>query len=136
MRNLLKIQLATICIFAFVKSMRPILLEKGIPEWGKTFMFSFPNFCEAIVGVITLTMLGLFAQQRLAWMSTLKGIHLYLIATFLTGIYVITQELKIHNLGGENVYDPNDVLFSVVGLFFGLMLVLWLSSTKHLDNSV
>ena len=29
---------------------------------------------------------------------------------------MLTQELKFHNLGGNNVYDPWDLLFSVAGL--------------------
>ena len=31
-------------------------------------------------------------------------------------IYVISQELKFHNLGGNNVYDPYDLIASITGL--------------------
>ena len=40
----------------------------------------------------------------------------YLIATFLAGVYVLSQEVKWHNLGGNNVYDPYDVVASLIGL--------------------
>ena len=29
---------------------------------------------------------------------------------------MLTQEFKLHNLGGNNVYDPYDVVASIVGL--------------------
>lgn len=45
-------------------------------------------------------------------------------AVILAGIYVITQELKVHNLGGNNVFDPNDVVFSCIGLLIGYMIII------------
>ena len=38
--------------------------------------------------------------------------------------YVLSQELKLHNVGGNNVYDPNDVAASILGLVVvNLMLI-------------
>ncbi len=47
-------------------------------------------------------------------------------ATLLSAIYVITQEYKIHNIGGNNVDDINDIWFSLGGLLAGLSLILTL----------
>jgi hypothetical protein len=54
-----------------------------------------------------------------------QNLILYLLAVTFAGIYVITQELKIHNLGGQNIYDPNDVVFSILGLIIGFSIVLY-----------
>lgn len=35
---------------------------------------------------------------------------------------MLTQEFELHNLGGNNVYDPNDVAASIIGLV-GMLLV-------------
>jgi len=37
-------------------------------------------------------------------------------AVVLAAIYILSQELKFHNLGGNNVYDPYDLMASIVGL--------------------
>ncbi|MEZ5288410.1 MAG: hypothetical protein R2712_27110 [Vicinamibacterales bacterium] len=41
---------------------------------------------------------------------------IYLLSVAITGAYVVLQEVKVHNLGGRNVYDPNDVVASIIGL--------------------
>lgn len=112
-------QLLTLVVFVIAKAVRPSVLESQAPEFVKLFLLSFPNFCEAIVGILTLTMLGLYTNSKLKW----RNESIYLAAVLLAAIYVITQELKIHNLGGTNIYDPNDVLFSVIGLCFGFLLI-------------
>ncbi|NET35827.1 MAG: hypothetical protein F6K19_28005 [Cyanothece sp. SIO1E1] len=118
-RKMARWQLITIVVFALAKAVRPSVLESQAPELVKLFLLSFPNFCEAIVGILTLTMLGLYANRRLKWPNN----TIYIAAVSLAAIYVITQEFKIHNLGGNNIYDPNDVLFSVLGLLFGFILI-------------
>jgi hypothetical protein len=37
-------------------------------------------------------------------------------ATLIAGTYVLAQEFKLHSVGGNNVYDFNDVLASILGL--------------------
>ncbi|MEM7574511.1 MAG: hypothetical protein AAF433_16525 [Bacteroidota bacterium] len=64
-------------------------------------------------------MLGLYCNRRLK----LSNQNIYLLAVLLAAIYVTTQELKIHNLGGANIYDPNDLIFSGIGLLTGAFLV-------------
>lgn len=119
LRKMARWQLLTIAVFAIAKAIRPSVLESQAPELVKLFLLSFPNFCEAIVGILTLTMLGLYANRRLKWPNN----TIYIVAVSLAAIYVITQEFKIHNLGGNNIYDPNDVLFSITGLCHGFVLI-------------
>jgi uncharacterized membrane protein len=123
-RKLAWVQILTLIPFVIVKLLRTDVLQQSPPEWIKIFFLSFPNFCEAIVGTMTLTMIALWIKYR-AFKAPLsiKNSHLYLLVVLLAGIYVITQELRIHNLGGNNVYDPYDILFSIIGLFvsFGIL---------------
>ncbi|MBX2872408.1 MAG: hypothetical protein KTR30_09920 [Saprospiraceae bacterium] len=118
-RKMARIQLLIIVVFVIGKAIRPSILETQAPEFFKIFLLSFPNFCESVIGVLTLTMLGLYANRRLK----LSNQAIYIIATLLAAVYVITQEFRIHNLGGKNIYDPNDVIFSVIGLLVGFACV-------------
>lgn len=34
----------------------------------------------------------------------------------IASLYVISQELKFHSLGGNNVYDPYDIAASLIGI--------------------
>ena len=123
MRDILKmarVQIVVIVIFVFFKAIRKSVLENNPPGIIRKFLLSFPNFCEGIIGVLTLTMLGLYVNKRL---KIRNGI-IYLTATILAAVFVITQELKIHNLGGHNIYDPNDLIFSIVGLMTGYIIIL------------
>ena len=122
-RRMARIQFLVIGVFAIFKFIRPPLIESQAPEILKVFLFSFPNFCEAIIGVLTLTILGLIANKNLKEPRRLRAKSIYILATLLAAVYVISQELKFHNLGGNNVYDPMDVVFSVAGLLLGYLLL-------------
>ncbi len=90
-------------------------------------LFSYPNFVEAIMGSCTLaTILFVFREWfRERFRKNLMGdTFLYLTCIFLAAIFVITQEMKIHDLGGENIYDINDVYASCIGLIVILSLFL------------
>lgn len=87
-------------------------------------MLSLPNFFEGIVGVITLTFIGLWLQHRNK--KKIKRNLIYILATITASIYVITQEFKLHNLGGNNVFDMYDVVFSIIGLFIGYLIIVYI----------
>lgn len=70
------------------------------------------------MGTIVITGLMHLGKWRLGWFKTLTEKNIYNTAVSLASIYVITQEFKIHNLGGTNIYDPNDVIASIIGLVF------------------
>lgn len=114
-----RIQIVVGAMFVFFKAIRSNVLASNPPEFVQVFLLSFPNFCEGVVGVLTLTMLGLYFNKKLKISNEI----IYATATILAAIFVITQEMKIHNLGGNNVYDPNDVVFSIVGLFVGFIII-------------
>lgn len=123
--KLARIQILVILLFAFNKIvLRPFVLARDFPAVADIFVLSFSNFCEAIVGVFSLTYIGLVINHR--WVSPARRFSnaaLYHIATLVAGVYVILQEFKVHNLGGNNVYDPWDVLFSVIGLGVACVMV-------------
>lgn len=123
-QKLVRIQLLMIALFAILKFTRPGVLESNAPGWIKLTLLSLPNFFESVIGTLVLTAIGCQLNDRLRTKEKrLKKLALISIATFLTGLYVITQELKIHNLGGNNVYDFNDIIGSLIGLFAGFVTV-------------
>lgn len=127
--TLLRIQFGIIVSFIIVKFlMRPFVLQNNFPEVIKIFVLSYPNFCEAIIGTIVLTYILLMITARATKNKPkFKERYVYLISVLAAGVYVILQEFKIHNLGGINVYDPYDVLFSVLGLITAYFLLIRVS---------
>lgn len=124
--TLLRIQFGIIASFIIVKFlMRPFVLQNNFPEAIKIFVLSYPNFCEAIIGTIALTYILLMITARATKNKPkFKERYVYLISVLAAGVYVILQEFRIHNLGGINVYDPYDVLFSVLGLITAYFLLI------------
>lgn len=128
--NMAMIQVRVIVLFVFAKCLRPwVLIQEGY-ESIKLFLLSFPNFCEAIVGVLTLTGIGIYLNKDLKISNRL----VYITAIAIAGIFVITQELKIHNLGGNNTYDPNDLIFSLIGLLTASFIVFKLQPKMKKSN--
>ena len=104
--------------FAFVLNklvVRPALSGTEVRAL-EVFIYSFPNFCEAVMGVTLVSLLLLTVRVRLASLRPIGDRAIYLVATVFSAAYVISQEFGVHNLGGNNVFDPNDVVASVIGL--------------------
>lgn len=114
----LRIMICVIVAYSLNKFLlRPWVVQNEISGVIRIFTFSFPNLCEAVCGTIVLTNLGLVANSSvLTPTSRFKPLTIYVSATIIAAAYVILQEFKVHNLGGRNVYDFNDVLFSIAGL--------------------
>lgn len=127
-----RIQIGVIILFVVMKKLvRPYVLDNDFPLFMDIIVLSFPNLCEGIIGVLSATVVLLYLNNRsLRW----KAYHIYLIATFLAGIYVITQEFKLHNIGGNNIYDLYDVLFSIIGLGIGFYLVSRIKPSIDIAN--
>ncbi|WP_421764823.1 hypothetical protein [Ekhidna sp.] len=123
--KLARIQILVAILFVIGKAwFRPFVLNGDFHIVFDIIVLSLPNFFEGIVGVLSLTYIGLYLNHRLvAPKQKIQPKRIYVIATVLATIFVLTQEFKIHNLGGNNVYDPYDVLFSIIGLTFGLSIV-------------
>ena len=109
-------------LFILNKSyLRPWVLENELPELFQIFVFSIPNLIEAILGTIILT--AILLQLRQYSNKKIKDSSIYLIAVSISSLYVISQELKFHNLGGNNVYDPYDLIASILGLLLIFMII-------------
>lgn len=121
--KLARIQMVFILLFAFFKFIRPTVLVRNAPEIFKIILLSLPNFFEGVIGTLVLTAIGLYLNARVLT-KQIKRQLIYIIATILATIYVITQELKIHNLGGNNVFDINDIIFSIIGLAVGFTMIM------------
>jgi len=125
---LLRIQLLIIASYFVIKFLiRPIVIENEYTGFVKIFALSYPNFCEAIAGSIVIAFILLVINGKF-WRGNLRYREKYIpvISILISGIYVLLQEFKIHNIGGTNVYDLYDVIFSILGLIvaFGLLLYI------------
>ena len=99
--------------------LRPWVLKNDYPFFFDIVVYSFPNFVEAVMG--TTLLVGIILQLKIHFykqIGKIKDSSFYLIATIAAGFYVISQELRFHNLGGNNTYDPYDLLASIIGLVF------------------
>ena len=128
MKNALQIRIIFLAIFAsfiVIKGyLREPVLNSEPSAFLKTFVLSYPNFCEAVLGSIVLVGIALVINKRFVPESKqIQNQPIYLGAIVIAAVYVILQEFKIHNIGGANVYDPYDVLFSVIGLVVAYMLI-------------
>lgn len=132
--KLARVELIIIPIFIFFKFIRPSVLRSSSPEFFKIALLSLPNFFEAVIGTLTLTGIGLLINDRLSERHQIKPKLIYLLAVILAGIYVSTQELKIHNLGGSNVFDRNDLVFSFIGLIIGYWIVIRIKPIINIDS--
>ena len=104
---------------------RPWVLEHDYNSIIKIITLSIPNTIEAILGTLLVT--GILIQLKIFITGKhppLRDTALYVFAVGISAIYVITQELKWHNLGGRNVYDFYDLIGSIVGLMFVGVLLL------------
>lgn len=125
---LLRIQLGVIITYFIVKFwLRPFVLENEYGGSLKILVLSYPNYCEAIVGSIMIVFLLLLGNSKVKKDKfLLPEKYMPFFAVLIAGTYVILQEFKVHNLGGNNVYDIYDVGFSVVGLVTILCLLLYI----------
>lgn len=98
---------------------RPIVVKGNYDEVWVILVNSFPNFAEAIFGIIFVSIILFKVREHFVehW-RRISDIAIYSCAFLITGIYAISQELKFHNFGGNNIYDPNDVVASIIGLVF------------------
>ena len=127
-----------IAILVFILNkfyVRPWVLENDLPEFFQIIVFSLPNLVEAIVGTLILTGILLLLRQHFSkTVGHIKDTCIYLIAVGIVAIYVISQEFKFHDLGGNNVYDVYDVIASIIGLSltFGLIQVFGFAEEPEL----
>jgi len=99
-------------------------LKSELSEFFNIFVLSVPNLIEAFVGTLLLT--GILFQMRQYFNRRLGGFkdtHIYFVAVFIAGVYSISQEFKLHNMGGNNSFDSYDVIASVLGLMIAFAII-------------
>lgn len=103
---------------------RPLIIECEIGGTVLILTNSVPNLFEAIIGTINVAgILSFIRHKYFQYHTIIKDQYIFSAAFILAAMFVITQELKIHNLGGQNIYDPYDLIASIIGLL-GIYLVL------------
>ena len=116
----------TFVAFFVVKGLlRPWVLERDSSSFLVIFVNSFPNLAEAILGTIVLA--GIAVALRVNFPKLLGGLEdrwLFTAVCLVAGVYVVSQELGFHDLGGRNVTDPYDVAASVIGVVL-MNVLLW-----------
>jgi len=113
------------------------VLENDYPNIFQIVVLSLPNFSEAVMGTLLLT--GILLELRLFLGDKLRSIKttsLYLVAVMLASIYVISQEFKLHNIGGNNVYDPYDLIASGIGLALTYITIIKLGFLELIDTEM
>ena len=120
------IYLFGIAFFVFILNkfyLKPWVLGNELPELFQIFVFSIPNLIEAILGTLILTGILLQLRKYSDKAKKIKDSSVYLIAVGISSLYVISQELTFHNLGGNNVYDPYDLIASIIGLLMTFTII-------------
>lgn len=132
--KLARIQIYLTIVFLFFKLIRPSVVQRASPEFLKIMVLSLPNFFQAVTGVFVLTGLGLLINDKFNKKYAISPTIIYLSAVILAGIFVITQELNIYNLRGNNTSDPNDIIFSCIGLVVAYGMVWYIQPRIYNNN--
>jgi hypothetical protein len=104
--------------------LRPWIAANDAPNIFQIFTYSIPNLIEAIIGTLILTGILLLARQYLnKKFGAIKDITIHVLAVSTASIYVLSQEMKFHNLGGNNVYDPYDIIASLSALIMTFAII-------------
>ena len=117
-----------ICFFLFILNkayVRKLVFQGKLHAVLETISYSIPNFFEAVMGTSMVVAILLIAKSKsVKFLRDMSHWNLKIIGIAFSTIFVITQELKIHNFGGRNVYDFNDLIASVIGLLFIAYVIL------------
>ncbi|MEX2602132.1 MAG: hypothetical protein WD355_10815 [Balneolaceae bacterium] len=125
-----------IAILVFILNkllIRPWLSGNDVSDSFLIVSYSIPNLIEATIGTLLIT--GILLQIRQYFNSrfgSVKDTYIHILSVCIASIYVISQELKFHNLGGNNVYDPYDIGASLIGLLatFGIIQLFGFTEKK------
>jgi len=116
---------------------RPWILTNESTELLMIVTYSIPNLIEAIIGTLILT--GVLLQTRQYFrerMGSFKDTYIHLLAVGIAAIYVISQELELHNIGGNNVYDPYDLIASIIGLVGTFGIIQLFGFTDRIETDI
>jgi len=103
---------------------RPWVLENMDGGISTIMVNSLPNLVEAIIGTIDVAIVLCMIVRSNAWLKPrVTNSKIYVAATTIAGILVIASEMNWIRFRGPNVYDPMDIVASVLGLFTILILI-------------
>ncbi len=103
---------------------RPWVLHYMDGGLATVLVNSLPNLVEAIIGTIDVSLILLVIVRRNAWLRRRIGhTTIYVVATAIAGLFVISCELNGIRFRGPNVYEPNDIVASILGLLTILFLL-------------
>ncbi len=109
-------------------------MASELSDFFKILLLSLPNFFEAIIGIVSLTGIFLILNDQLNKKYQIKEIIIYTVAVTLAGIFVFAQELKIIKLRRNTTFDPNDLIFSVIGLIIGFLIILIIKPSIQINS--
>lgn len=105
-------------------AVRPWVLHNVDEGLATVMVNSLPNLVEAIIGTIDIAIVIFLVVRANTWLRRRIGyMTMYVAATTIAGFFVISSELNWIRIRGPNVYDPNDIIASVIGLFMILFLL-------------
>ncbi len=111
-------------VFILIKGVFRPHYKDSSSEIVQLILFSFPNFAEAYIGTFTISAILVIGRIKgFSMLKSLKDRTIYYISVTLAAIYVISQELNLHSIGGENITDINDIISSVLGLSFVFIML-------------
>jgi len=96
---------------------RPWIIIQDDYGWLLVIMNSLPNFLEGIVGTMLIAGIGL--SIRVASRPNdlqVDSTAFFHVSTLIAAVYVVSQETNLLNVTRPNVYDPFDLLASLIGL--------------------
>ena len=117
-----------LCALAFVLNrhiVRPWVLENVVGGPVTVVVNSLPNLVEAVVGTIWIAGILLEIWRKVRGSRFyLDFTAIYAVATVIAGLFVISSEVNWIRFRGPNVYDPNDLAASALGLFLVYFLLV------------
>jgi len=114
---------------------RPWVLNNMDGGPATVLVNSLPNLVEAIVGTIDVAIILLVIVRGNAWFRRHIGhTTIYVAATAIAGLFVISCELNWIQFRGPNVYDPNDIVASIFGLLITLFLLTRIGLVTEQSN--
>ncbi len=103
---------------------RPWVLDNVDGGPATALVNSLPNLIEAIIGTIDVALILWVIVRNVAWLRRhVRHTTIYVTATAIAGLFVISTELNWILFRGPNVYDPNDIVASILGLI-GILFLL------------
>jgi hypothetical protein len=109
-----------VCAIVFLSHrylIRPWVVAEGEVGALLVVVNSIPNLLEGIVGTMLLAGIGLSIRVMSRPNDlVIDSKRFYHVVSLIAGAYVITQETNWFNVTRPNVYDPYDLVASLLGL--------------------